>query len=144
MAHLDRAGTALPQPSPSSCSRAAFPCWDEVAAAARVCQGRCEERGLPWQEQQLCSVPCGLPVPWPPVLGQRDRPALEHRIHTAGRWVFPTGHTSTPLEVKRGFPAGKSKRLLFPSTAGSGAALVPKALVSQCCDRHGQRVPGVF
>lgn len=64
-------------------------------------------------------------------------------------WVFPKGYTSIPLEVKRGFPAGESERLLFPCEAGSGApaaetTLVPKALVSQCCDGHGQRVRGVF
>lgn len=119
-----------------------LPCWDKVAAAGRVSQGRSEERGLPWQEQQLCSVS----LCW-----ERGQPCSRAGNAAEGRWVFPTGHTSIPLEVKRAFPAGNSERLLFPSKAASAAAaataeatLVPKALVSQCWDRHGQRVHGVF
>lgn len=61
-------------------------------------------------------------------------------MHAEGRWVFPKGHTSIPLEVRRAFSAGKSKRLLFPSRL----AVEHQLLSPECCDGHEQRVCGVL
>lgn len=110
MAHLDRAGTALPQPSPSSCSSGSLGCpshlspagtrWPLLAAGAGVSQGRCEERGLPWQEQQLLSVPSSCWV----ISALALRAGRERQTCSSGSTLRAGGHLGIPKGIYQHSP----------------------------------------
>lgn len=141
-------GVALVHPSPAAMS------WPLLTARPGASQGRSEVQRPSCKgaaEQQLCSAP----VPWP-ALARIVSDSSLGSVHAAdfpvaqwglggGRqtccsgvnplggqvvaWVFPKGYTSIPLEMKRGFPAGKSKWRVLPSEAGGSTQAAETTLV---------------